>query len=158
MNAALASLCQRPAKEGRAVFISDKVKYSLGKEKIMLNVTVSQEQGKVPITVIHIQGSVNLGTTPQLDQAIQSAYNSGSRDMLLDMSETSAMTSAGLRSILAAYKLLDADAMSGHKSAIKTPHLKLLGPSKNLREVLHIAGFDAFLDIHENLADAIASF
>lgn len=124
----------------------------------MFNVSVSQELGRVPVTVIHIQGSVNLGTTPQLDQAIQTAFANGTRDMLLDMSEVSAMTSAGLRSMLVAYRLLDAGAAGGHRTAIKTPHLKLLKPSSDLRQVLHIAGFDAFLDIQENLADAIASF
>jgi anti-anti-sigma factor len=124
----------------------------------MLEISVSQEQGRVPVTVIHIQGSVNLGTTPQLDQAIQTAYTNGTRDMLLDLSETSAMTSAGLRSILMAYKLLDANASGSHGAAIKTPHLKLLKPSADLRQVLHISGFDAFLDIQESLPDAIASF
>lgn len=124
----------------------------------MLNVTISQEQGKLPVTVIHIQGSINLGTTPQLDQAIQMAYTNGTRDLLLDMSEVSTMTSAGLRSLLIAYRLLDADAAGSHGAAIKTPHLKLLNPSANLRQVLHIAGFDAFLDIRESLSDAIGSF
>ena len=112
----------------------------------MFNVIVSQEQGKVPVTVIRIEGSFNLGTASQVDQAIQTAYANGARDMLLDLSETSAMTSAGLRSIVAAYKL------------VETPHLKLLQPSSKVSEVLQLSGLNAFLDVYGSLPDAIASF
>ncbi len=124
----------------------------------MLNLKVSQQQGKVIVTVIQVQGSVNMGTASQLDQAIKDAYASGARDLVLDLSETSAMTSAGLRSILVGYKMLDANATSGDRPAAKAKHLKLLKPSSDLRQVLHIAGFDAFLEIYESLPDAIASF
>ena len=124
----------------------------------MFKISVRQAQSRIPLTIFHIQGSINLETAPNLDQSISTAYANGTRDALLDMSEVSAMTSAGLRSILMAYKLLDGNSAGSRSAVIKTPHLKLLKPSTDLREVLRIAGFDAFIDIQEDLTDAIASF
>jgi len=40
----------------------------------------------------------------------------------------------------------------------KSPHLKLVNPTRHVREVLSMAGLDMFLEIHPNLKDALASF
>jgi len=40
----------------------------------------------------------------------------------------------------------------------KSPHLKLANPNPRVLEVLKMAGFDMFLEIHKNVKDAVASF
>ena len=40
----------------------------------------------------------------------------------------------------------------------KSPHLKLVNPTRHVREVLSMAGLDMFLEIYPNLKDALASF
>jgi hypothetical protein len=40
----------------------------------------------------------------------------------------------------------------------KSPHLKLLRPSKNAMKALSIAGYDMFLDIYDKQKEAVAAF
>jgi hypothetical protein len=47
-------------------------------------VSVAQEQGRIPVTVLHLQGRVNLGNTAELEQAAREAFDAGGRDMLID--------------------------------------------------------------------------
>ena len=130
-----------------------------------MNINVSQEQGRVPVTVFHIQGRVNMGNAQELEQAARTAHANGMRDLLLDLSEVVSMTSAGLRAIHILYKLLDdksADSperVAGSPGAIsKSLHLKLLSPPPAIRRVVSIAGFDQFIEIHDTLQEALASF
>ena len=40
----------------------------------------------------------------------------------------------------------------------KAAHFKLLNPSSDLIRVLKVAGFDSFIEIYEDLDEAVASF
>jgi hypothetical protein len=40
----------------------------------------------------------------------------------------------------------------------KSPNLKLLNPSPKVLQVLSMAGFDMFLEVHRDLKKAVASF
>jgi len=42
--------------------------------------------------------------------------------------------------------------------SFKSPHVKLLNPSKNVSRLLEISGFELFFDIYTDLDTAIASF
>ena len=77
------------------------------------------------------------------------------------------MSSAGLRVLHTIFIMLRSDVPEENDAAVrkgladgtfKSPHLKLLNPSKNNREVLRTAGFDMFLEIHDDLKQAVASF
>lgn len=131
-----------------------------------LEIFVSQEQGRAPITVFHLKGRMNLGTAEQLQARAQETVQAGARYLLLDLTGVQSLTSAGLRAIHQIYQLLrDASTAEGDEAArkaqagaLKSPHLKLLNPTPEVRRVLQIAGFDMFLEVHDNLKDAIVSF
>jgi len=132
-----------------------------------LHITVSQAQGRVPVTLFRLNGRANLGTIKQLEAKAREAVEAGTRNLLLDLSEAPSVTSAGLRAIHVIYTLLrDASPEAGNEAAVpgpvegklKSPHLKLLNPSPDVLRVLEIAGYTLFLEIHDNLKDAIASF
>jgi len=131
-----------------------------------LEITISQEQGRTPVTIFHLEGRVNLGTAEQLQAKAQEAAQVGARYMLLDLAGVRSLTSAGLRAIHQIYQMLrDASSAVGEDAArdaqagvLKSPYLKLLNPTPEVRRVLQIAGFDMFLEIHDNVKDAIASF
>ena len=59
-----------------------------------MNIRVAHEQGRVPVTVFYVQGQINLGNTAQLEQTARAAYDDGMRDLLIDLSETTSLTSA----------------------------------------------------------------
>lgn len=124
-----------------------------------MEIAVSQEQGRVPVSVFRVRGRVNLGTAEQLHAEARRAIESGARDLLLDLSEVDSLTSAGLRALHHIYNLLqDESSTEQSGGVVKSPHIKLLNPPAGVRSVLRIAGFDMFLEIHDDLEAAVASF
>ena len=133
-----------------------------------LQITVSQEQGRVPVTVLHIEGDViDANSYEQLEGQARAAIAAGARNMLLDMTKMKYISSAGLRAIHIIFMLLRGDASVESDKTLKkglmdgtykSPHLKLLNPSPAVSETMRAMGFDMFLEIHRNLKDAIASF
>lgn len=112
-------------------------------------VQVSQTQGRIPVTVFQLQDRVNLGNFSQLEEAAKEAYNSGTRDLVVDLSQTPSLTSIGVRALIIIHKMLSAD---------RGKHLKLAGPLPEIRDMLDIAGVTQYIDIYDTVDDAVASF
>jgi len=132
-----------------------------------MEITVTQEQGRVPVTVLHVNGDVNAATADQFLEEAQNAYDDGARDMLIDLSGVSLLSSAGLRTLHNIFNMLRSDSPEESDEAVrkgltdgtfKSPHLKLFKPDKTVTQVLSMAGFDMFLEIYDNLKKAVASF
>jgi anti-anti-sigma factor len=122
-------------------------------------VTVAQAGGRVPVTVFHLQDRVNLGNVGELEQAAREAYGRGVRDLLIDLTDVPSITSAGLRGIVSIYKLLLGDAPGASPGGPqKSAHLRLLNPTPYVRDVLNMAGLTDYIEIYENLEEAVASF
>jgi hypothetical protein len=130
-----------------------------------MQITISQEQARVPVTVFRLKG--DLTSEAQLQSQAKEAYDSGARHILLDLKEVPYMSSAGLRAIHQIFMMLRSDTPAESDQAMKagisagtftSPHLKLLNPTKHVREVLKTAGYDMFLEIHQDHKKALASF
>lgn len=129
-----------------------------------MEIATWRETGAVPVTVLQVKGDLD-ATEPLVSRA-QVAFEDGVRDVALDLSHTPFISSAGLRAIHEIYVMLrgadpedERSAMSGIASgAYKSPHLKLVNPSRNGRKALSTAGYDMFLDIYDTLHDAVGSF
>jgi hypothetical protein len=130
-----------------------------------MDVKVSQEQGRVPVTVMHITGAVT--DNQELEALAQAAYDAGARNILLDLTEVPYMATAGLRALHTIFTLLRTDTTEESDEATKagiaagtflSPHFKLLKPSAHVLQVLKAAGYDMFLQIHRDLKTAVASF
>jgi len=126
-----------------------------------MEITISQEQSRVPVTVFRIEGRINLGNADELTKMAEEAYKYGMRNLLIDLTQVDSLTSAGLRSILSILKLLgtgSGDPGFAAKPIGKSPHLKLLNPSASILMVLKTAGFDRYIETYDNLQKALASF
>ena len=132
-----------------------------------MEITVSQQQGRVPITVFQIKGDIDANTYEQLQAQARQAFEAGARKLLLDLSGVSYVSSAGVRAINNIFTMLRTTAPEESDEALrkglsdgsfKSPHLKLLKPTPRVFEVLTMAGVDMFLEIHRDLQTAIASF
>lgn len=128
-----------------------------------MEITVLQEQGKVPVTVFKIKGNVT--SDVELQEQAQKAHASGTHYILLDLSEVPYMSSAGLRALHSIFSLLRTHGASNEETkagitsgTYLSPNLKLYKPNDHVREVLKISGYDMFLEIHTNYDKAIASF
>ena len=134
-------------------------------------ITVSKQQGRVPITVIQPHGDLDASNYVELINKARELFNGGSKDFLVDLSDVPFMSSAGLVALhriamflrgeppinpesgWAALKSINRSRESG----IQT-HIKLLNPQKMVGETLDKAGFTQFFDVFADLKKATASF
>ncbi len=112
-------------------------------------VKISQAQGRVPVTIFQLQDRVNLGNFAELEETAQKAYEEGTRDMVLDLSQTVSLTSIGIRAIVVIHKLLSTD---------NSKHLKIANPMPYIREMLDISGVTQYIEIYNTVDEAVASF
>jgi hypothetical protein len=130
-----------------------------------MEIKISQENGKVPVTVFKVKGNITSET--ELQEQAKAAHTSGTQNLLLDLSEVPYMSSAGLRALHHIFSLLRSSTSGENDQKMRagitagtyaSPHLKLYKPNAHVTEVLKTAGYDMFLEIHDDYKKAIASF
>jgi anti-anti-sigma factor len=115
----------------------------------MALVEISQKEGRVPVTVFHLQDRVNLGNYAELEQTAKEAHGNGMRELVIDLSRMPSMTSVGVRALVVIHKLLSTD---------QAKHLKLAAPIAYVREMLQISGITEYIQIYDTVDEAVASF
>lgn len=139
----------------------------------MMNLSVEQITANKPVTVLKIQGELDGSSYLNLIQEAQSLYTAGSRHLLLDLSEMTFMSSAGLvglHSVVMVMRGQEPPNMEGGWSVIhEISHdvsnssgqditCKLLQPQPRVQKTLSMTGFDNILEIHTDRETAVASF
>jgi len=134
-----------------------------------MQITVSQEQGNV--TILQLAGQLDGQTYQDLIMKAQEVFNGGAKKIILDMSELTYISSAGLVSLHTIALLLRGEALpdpeqgwaalksidSTRESGIQK-NIKLLNPRPEIVSVLDMVGFSAFFDIFTDKQKAIESF
>lgn len=136
-----------------------------------MDITVSEQMGNAQVTILTLAGELDGQTYQGLIDRAKELYGSGARNFLLDMSELTYVSSAGLVAIHTIAMLLKGEAVpntddgwASMRSVKKTSdgkmqeHMKLLNPRSEIRSVLEMVGFDRAFEIHSNLEDAVKSF
>lgn len=139
----------------------------------MLNMTETQAEGTVPVTILHLQGELDASNYELLILHTQTLYSKGTRNLLLDMEELSFVSSSGLVAlhnmalIMRGETLDDAEkgwrafhAISRDLGRASGPeaHFKLLNPQPLVKKVLDMAGFTTIMPVFEDEETAVASF
>jgi anti-anti-sigma factor len=134
-----------------------------------MEIKVSTEQARVPVTVVHIDGNIDASTYEIFKNKADELIRDGTRYMLVDLSHTPFVSSAGLRALHGIFNelralhpdsnLSDAEVKKGiAEGTYKSPHLKLLNLSKETRTAFELSGFDMFIETFTDMQAAIASF
>jgi anti-anti-sigma factor len=132
-----------------------------------MEITVMQEQGRIPVTVLQVAGKTDSASADELQKKVMEVIDAGARYLVLDLSKVPYMSSAGLRVLQEVFsKLRSLSASESDKEmyrkiadgSFKSPHLKLLNPTKEVLEVLKMSGFDMLVSIENDLKKAVASF
>lgn len=134
-----------------------------------MEIKVSTENGRVPVTVLHVDGNIDSSTYDRFEAAAKKLINEGAQYILVDLSHAPFVSSAGLRALHSIFNQLrskhpDAnlsdDQMRKGISAgtYKSPHLKLLNLSPETKTAFETSGFDMYIDTFTDKKKAIASF
>ena len=136
-----------------------------------MEITVSTQQGAVPVTVIQPHGDVDASNYAQLVSKVESLVQDGARDFVIDLSDVPFMSSAGLVALHSIANMLRGEHATDMQSgwqALKSidrsreaglqKHVKLLSPQEYVAETFDKAGFTQFFEIFTDLNQAVASF
>jgi anti-anti-sigma factor len=100
--------------------------------------------------VVRPVGTLDRRSAPALEAALQTLTGQGHSRIVLDLSGVGEMSSAGLRVIISAAKLLRSERISGD--------LRLAAPGERVVQVLELAGLLPVLRVFKTSDQAIASF
>ena len=112
-------------------------------------VQISQVNERIPVTVFQIRERINLDNFAELEKISRNAYNNGMHNLVIDLTQTPALSSIGVRAIVVIHKMLSAG--NGNP-------LKLAGAQPRVRDVLQIAGITQFIELYDTVEEAVASF
>lgn len=137
-----------------------------------MKITITKSEQPIPVTILQMEGKLEGSSYAALIEEAQKLYDAGARDLLLDLSKLTFISSAGLAGLhqvallfrgekspgqdegWAAYHSIDRDRDSGNQEL----HVKLLSPSYEVRQVLNLTGFISLFHIFTDLQTALVSF
>jgi anti-anti-sigma factor len=133
-----------------------------------MEIKVLTENGRVPITVLHVDGNIDSSTYEQFQSTAKKLIDEGARYILVDLSHAPFVSSAGLRALHTLFNelrsrhpadLSDEQMKKGISAGTyKSPHLKLLNLSPETKSAFETSGFDMYIDTFTDKNTAIASF
>jgi len=136
-----------------------------------MNISVSQAKGRVPITILSLDGQLDGQTYQDLINKAREAFTNGTRSFLIDLAGLTYISSAGLVALHTVALLARGEALPDTEagwSAIrsvgsassdgKQEHVKLANPREEVQSVLDMVGFSAAFEIFNDLDEAIKSF
>ena len=136
-----------------------------------MEISISKDQGTKPVTVIHLRGALDGASYQNFIDEAQKLYDSGTRDLLVDMSELTFLSSAGLSGLHRAARVYRGEdsstfeegwaaihAMGKERNSGLQNHIKLLNPNDSIRSVLDKVGFLTFFELFTDIDTALASF
>ncbi|HKY55938.1 MAG TPA: STAS domain-containing protein [Anaerolineales bacterium] len=136
-----------------------------------MNISVTKEAGRVDVTVLGVEGQLDGQSYQDLIVKAKDLFNAGARDFLLDLSDLTYISSAGLVALHSIALLLKGEEMPdtehgwsayrsmgrGSEAGMQT-HIKLLNPREEVRSVLEMVGFDKVFEIFTDRNEAVKSF
>ena len=141
-----------------------------------MNLTITKTEKPVPISLLHLDGILDGANFETLLKGAKKLYTAGARNLILDLSRLTYISSAGLGAIhqvallfrgkkrheqdeswgdyrWAAYRKIDNRRRNPYEV-----HVILFSPIKEVRKVLDMIGFSFLFEIFTDLHKAIDSF
>ena len=131
-----------------------------------MEITVTQEQGRFPVTVLHVAGNTDSVSAEILQKKAMEVIDGGARYLIFDLAGVPYMSSAGLRVFQEAFNKLRAIAPDESDEdmyrqiadgSYQLANLKIVNPTPEVMEVLKMSGFDMLVSIEKDLKKALAS-
>ncbi|HEX6269719.1 MAG TPA: STAS domain-containing protein [Anaerolineales bacterium] len=134
-----------------------------------MEIKVSTDNGRVPVTVVHVDGNIDSASYQTFQSRVEKLIKDGTQYILIDLTHAPYVSSAGFRALHQIFNRLRSvhpdsnlseEAVKKGISAgtYKSPHLKLLNLSKETKTSFDMSGFDMFIETYDDRKKAIASF
>ncbi len=101
------------------------------------------------VDLIQVDGRIDSSTAPQLEQTLSKIIDEGRYRIVVDLSETDFMSSAGLRALIAALKQV---------RRFNRGDLRLASIPTKVRKAFERAGLLDLFQVFDNSIDAVGSF
>jgi len=128
-----------------------------------MDINVTLQQASEPVAVMHLQGNINASNFMQIVDKAQEIYKNPARNLILDLSDVSSISSTGIAAI---HKI--ALIYSGVSGAVSHPdqthsssarkYVKVLSPQPEVEKALETAGLKLFFKVFRDLESALKSF
>jgi len=136
-----------------------------------MEIKILQEQARNDVSVIYVAGHLDGQTYQELISAASEVIGTGAKNILLDLSDLTYISSAGLVSLHTIALLTRGETLpnpeqgwSTLKSMDRTrdggfqKYVKLLNPRPEITRVLEMVGFSEFFEVFTDKQKAIDSF
>lgn len=134
-----------------------------------MEIQVSNEKGRVPVTVMHPKGDLDASSYMDFQAKADELIDAGAQFILIDFSEVPFISSVGFRSIQHVFNRLrqlhpsanlsDEEVRQGVSAGTySSPHLKLLNLSKETQKTFQMTGFDMYIETFTDLRKAVSAF
>jgi anti-anti-sigma regulatory factor len=136
-----------------------------------MNISVTNEMGRVAVTVLRVEGQLDGQSYQDLIEKAKELYSAGSRDFLLDLTDLTYLSSAGLVALHSVALLVRGEELpdteqgwSAYRSMGRSSdagvqaHIKFLNPREEILNVLEMVGFSKVFEIFTDRDAAVKSF
>ncbi|MGH2474247.1 MAG: STAS domain-containing protein [Candidatus Limnocylindrales bacterium] len=137
-----------------------------------LETTVETAEGRVPITIVALDGELDASNFESLVASVRDLYEQGARALLVDLTDLRFMASSGLVALHAIVRVMHGDEPPDAESGWNALHAvgldadtgstqteaQLCGAQPAVQRVLDRTGLSRLFVIHPDRATAIAAF
>lgn len=131
-----------------------------------MDIHVTYHQGKESIAIMRLYGDINASNFIQVSDKAQELYMNPARNLIMDLSDVTSISSTGLAAIhkiALLYSGVPQQVEQGtnpdftHSNNARK-YVKLLNPQPAVEKTLEGAGLKLFFKIYKDLDSALASF
>ena len=136
-----------------------------------MEITTKNEQARVPVTIMMLDGQLDGSNYQNVIKSVKEVYASGARHLLMDLSNLSHISSAGIVAIhnsiliMRGGEPLDPEmgwstirSIGDDVDRTTEKNLKILNPQPTVDRSLELTGFKSFLEIYTDEEEALDSF
>jgi anti-sigma B factor antagonist len=104
--------------------------------------------------LLTVRGRIDSGTAPDFEREISELLDDGRKNIIVNLSETTFISSAGMKVLLASLKKVRSMLPAGDVVLSQVPE----GAEVNLKENFDLAGFTHLFQFYESDVEAVGSF
>jgi anti-anti-sigma factor len=137
-----------------------------------LETTIEQATGRVPITILALDGELDASNFTELIETARQAHDGGAQHLLIDLTDLRFMASSGLVALHSILRLMHGEAPPDPEAGWGALHslgldvssgetqteVQLCGPQGPVERVLTRTGLSRLFLVHPDRATAIAAF